>query len=112
MFPNPSGEIGKVLEFSEDENIYISVLLDRKTIKFEGKNYNIVKYNIDQSLSQDEESNKIFVHEFGVIIETYWKKNFFQVKEVNNNRNKVLEHLTSEIINDEQFLWNQEIKKK
>lgn len=101
------GRIGEELEFSFNGINYISRILDKKVIRINSREYELVKYNIDQILSQDEESNKFFVKEFGVIMETFWKKSFIQIVDLDHKSNTTLKFLIDEIIEDQDFMWNQ-----
>lgn len=114
VFPNPENKIGERLEVGENEKRYLSTLIDKKHINLNGKTFEVIKYNIDKVLSYDEESNKIFVEGFGVIIETFWKRNKYQVVETNYSieENETLKLIINELVNDERFIWSQNVKKK
>ena len=106
-FPSLKGRIAEELDFSFSGINYISSILGKKVININGQEYEIIKYNIDQVLSQDEESNKFFVKEFGIILETFWKRNFIQIAEIYDKSNTTIKFLINEIIEDQNFMWNQ-----
>jgi len=109
IFPNPNTEIGESIEAENKEGLYQSKLIDKKIIFVDDNNYELIKYNIDYVFSSDEESNKIFVKGFGVIIETFWKRNKLTVIEMEPSAKfeDTLLELVMKAEKDKQFIWNQ-----
>lgn len=95
-----------ILNYNNYEGECISKLLTTKRVITKDKEYEIIKYRIDDLAWIDEESNKFYCQEFGVILETFWKRNYIKTTKFNGQINENLNCIIEEIILDERFMWS------
>jgi len=84
-----------------------SYLVKNKEFVIDGKIFHVTKYFVDNVMSADEESNKFYCKEFGIIIETFWPKNYIKTVKIEGVENPILNQLISKIMEDEAFMWHQ-----
>lgn len=85
-------------EYVVNEKEYSSKLIGVHKLNLANRTIEVFEYRIDEHSSIDEESNKFYVEEYGVIVETFWKRNCIKV--VPNN-NKELNELIDLILHGE-----------
>ncbi|MEZ4945404.1 MAG: hypothetical protein R2804_07760 [Cyclobacteriaceae bacterium] len=81
-----------------------------QTFPFEGKIYEILKYQFDEKNSDDEESLYFYSPEFGIILFHFgtWRNSLTLIHTGNVQKDKIIYYLTDKIENNYQMVkeWN------